>query len=408
MGSLKAQSDVNSIYSRFGIGDLNDQRMSAQTGLGGLSIGLRMPNTINMVNPASYTAIDTLSFLFDVGVMGKYTRYEASAMNTDHYHANFDHLNILFPVIQKRWASSFGLMPYSRTGYDVSTLGVPQPVIGVVDVYHKGSGNISELYWGHAFQYKWLSLGMNASFLFGNLDKINTVQYPIDDQAINTISTRSLTVRGFKVNFGLQAEKIFQGQHQVILGLTYAPAMKVGAYTSHLVEVGYSGAELADTLTYTESDRLHLKVPESMGVGLSYGYRKQWLVGVDYSTQRWQSGNVLTSDTLRNAHKFSAGIQFIPRNQETTAISTYFQRMHYRIGFSYATSYLQIQGHQPYESVFTAGLGLPSGSDRTLFNISYQYGTRGTNNGNLVKENFHILSFGVTLHDYWFIRRRFR
>ena len=63
MGSLKAQSDVNSIYSRFGIGDLNDQRMSAQTGLGGLSIGLRMPNTINMVNPASYTAIDTLSFL---------------------------------------------------------------------------------------------------------------------------------------------------------------------------------------------------------------------------------------------------------------------------------------------------------------------------------------------------------
>jgi hypothetical protein len=74
----KAQNNTNSPYSKFGIGDLANTSYGRNTAIGGTGIGIRDQFFLNLKNPASLTAIDTLSFLFETGVSGAYTSSSTS------------------------------------------------------------------------------------------------------------------------------------------------------------------------------------------------------------------------------------------------------------------------------------------------------------------------------------------
>ena len=62
------QNGINSPFSQFGIGELKTLYSHPYTGsMGGLAYTVRKNNIINFANPASYTAIDSNSFVFDMG-----------------------------------------------------------------------------------------------------------------------------------------------------------------------------------------------------------------------------------------------------------------------------------------------------------------------------------------------------
>ena len=65
---LMAQNNTNSPYTRFGYGDLGERSFGAGRAMGGVGYGLRSPKQINPMNPASYSCMDSLTFLFDFGV----------------------------------------------------------------------------------------------------------------------------------------------------------------------------------------------------------------------------------------------------------------------------------------------------------------------------------------------------
>ena len=67
MSSL-AQNNTNSPYSRYGYGILEDNAVGANRGMGGVGYGFQSGRQINIKNPASYAAMDSLTFLFDIGV----------------------------------------------------------------------------------------------------------------------------------------------------------------------------------------------------------------------------------------------------------------------------------------------------------------------------------------------------
>ena len=67
-GAAIAQNNTNSPYTRYGYGDLSDQSFGNSKAMGGIAFGLRDGAQINPLNPASYTAIDSLTFLFEGGV----------------------------------------------------------------------------------------------------------------------------------------------------------------------------------------------------------------------------------------------------------------------------------------------------------------------------------------------------
>ena len=70
-GSLLAQNQINSPYSRFGIGDLQSNILSEYAAMGGSSIGSYNPNIVNLYNPASYSAFRANSFIYSTRVIDK-------------------------------------------------------------------------------------------------------------------------------------------------------------------------------------------------------------------------------------------------------------------------------------------------------------------------------------------------
>ena len=68
-GTAIAQNNTNSPYTRYGYGDLSDQSFGNSKAMGGIAFGLRDGAQINPTNPASYTAIDSLTFLFEGGFL---------------------------------------------------------------------------------------------------------------------------------------------------------------------------------------------------------------------------------------------------------------------------------------------------------------------------------------------------
>lgn len=67
--SIMAQTNgSNSPYSRYGFGLLGDGGNAFNKGMAGTAYGMHNGKELNTKNPASYAAIDSLTFLFDLGL----------------------------------------------------------------------------------------------------------------------------------------------------------------------------------------------------------------------------------------------------------------------------------------------------------------------------------------------------
>ena len=161
--------------------------------MGGVGIALRDNNHINYLNPASYTAQDSMSFLFDFGIMGNYFYSETSLENDQYYGMNMDHLAMSFPIT--KWLSaSVGVLPYSKVGYSIKEDDY-DPNIGFIDYLYKGNGGINQLYLGMAVEfYDRLSLGVNFKYLFGSIDLTRSVSFPLDrERSFTSITSPART-----------------------------------------------------------------------------------------------------------------------------------------------------------------------------------------------------------------------
>lgn len=116
------QNNTNSPYTRFGYGDLNDNNSGEQRAMGGVAIGMRNKGSINVVNPASYSTVDSLTFTFDLGVSALGTRFTDPSGNKTSFNSNIDYLTMLIPL-GRRLGFSAGLEPYSFSGYDFYSTG---------------------------------------------------------------------------------------------------------------------------------------------------------------------------------------------------------------------------------------------------------------------------------------------
>ena len=66
--AASGQKQINSPYARFNIGNLEPAASFKSLGMGGIGIGMKSNSSIYFANPASYSSIDTNSFIFDFGL----------------------------------------------------------------------------------------------------------------------------------------------------------------------------------------------------------------------------------------------------------------------------------------------------------------------------------------------------
>ena len=118
-GLTIAQTSTNSPYTRYGFGSLADQGFGNSKAMGGIAYGLRNGYQINASNPASYTAVDSLTFLFDAGMTLQNANFKEGNIKTNAKNSSFDYLAMQFRL-WKRMGMAVGFLPFSTVGYSLS------------------------------------------------------------------------------------------------------------------------------------------------------------------------------------------------------------------------------------------------------------------------------------------------
>ena len=396
---VQAQYTLNSPYSKYGFGDLNTSGLSFNRGLGGTGIAFRETNTINYLNPASYTSQDSMSFIWDFGMIGNSktssTTSSSMSMNT----MNFDHLTFSFPVTRKYFVS-VGVLPYSKVGYKLFEEAYASDSSKYISQY-EGSGNLNQLYFGHAVSLlkKQMSIGLNVQYLFGSIEHKNTVTFPID--VLGSALAQNAKLSGWNFVLGIQGKIKASENLQIILGATYQTPTSFSGDFNKTVYNNNGKSIYADSLP------ADYKIPARLGLGMSVQIKDKILAGIDYTMQDWSKARLMSSygNTLKASNRLGGGIQVIPNKDSYV---NYFSRVRYRVGAYYESSYIKINNNDINDYGLTVGLGLPFKRTNTMFNMALEYGVRGTTSNDLIRENYYRITMSVSLYDFWFIKRKYQ
>ena len=404
-GMAIAQNNTNSPYTRYGYGDLSDQSFGNSKAMGGIAFGLRDGAQINPLNPASYTAIDSLTFLFEGGVSLQNMNISGSGVKLNAKNSSFDYLAMQFRL-HPRIAMSIGLLPFSNVGYSVSDSKVDNGVSQTRSF--TGDGGLHQLYGGIGVKVlKNLSLGVNASYFWGDITRTRTIIYPATSESYSYIQQMGVSISDYKLDFGTQYTLDFNKKHSMTIGAVFSPKHKLNNDYTVTTQVSTTNSNNLDAT---------LELPNTFGVGFTYNYDKRLTVGADYSLQQWSKTKfgVNTSDdavredfnetyTYCNRHNVSVGAEYIPNLMGRS----YLSHIKYRLGAYYTTPYYKIGGKEATrEYGVTAGFGLPVPRSRSILSISGQFVRISGQESAFVNENIFRVSIGLTFNERWFFKRR--
>jgi hypothetical protein len=411
LGSILQAQKINSPYSRYGLGKLSGENINTPIkAMGGISIGYASPQVINPGNPASYAVFDSTAFLFQVGLFGNITTHKTLYQSESSNFATLNYIFIGFPVT-KWWRSALGILPFSKLGYDVKVV-VPLEYFSNVTNDISGDGGLNRFFWGNAFKLtENLRLGIDATYLFGQAKRSSVLSFPDSVLILRTNAESKSRGSDFIFDYGLQYDLHLKNERLLTLGLIYSNTFYLKAKQEYIVYTTSGGygtnvPVIKDTVLYQPEEKGLVILPDRVGAGFTLQQPGEWLIGADFEWQNWERFESFgRRDSLDNAWRVSLGGQFIPNH---SSISPLPLRMSYRVGFRYENSYLNLFGNEINEYGISFGFGFPMKKSRTTLDLTFEFGSRGTTNDNLIKENFVNVTFGVAIFEHWFHKRKYR
>ncbi len=420
--SLHAQAF--SPYSRFGLGYMPLDIMSATRAMGDISAGYSSSFHINHANPASYADLGLTTF--EVGA-----NTDAGTINTkdsvyNGVNGSVSHVAIGIPLIRGKWGMSFGLLPFSFVNYNFTNSQ------GDTNQVYSGKGSLYQVYLGTAYKIKDFSIGINAGYLFGNVNYSRGYVFSDSIQAYNIQNLSTTRVNGFIYNIGLQYRKR-------ILKKTPQNALKsdvfftIGAQGTTNVKLNtrvssmwqrYTGTDpqvVIDTpLNY--ADKIgKITLPFNFSTGFTIGNENWWLVGADFKYSGWSQFSNYQSAlppgdnwSFGNSWRAMIGAGIVPDYDS----KKFFSRIQYKVGGYYGKSELiyrasaDAAGTHLSEYGATFGVSVPIlinpiYREAAHFHFSADIGARTPGISGLISENYYRFNFGFTLNNVWFIKRKF-
>lgn len=391
-------------YSSYGIGSINHLSNGVLDGMGSVSYAMQNPYYINFRNPASYAAFDSLSFIADAAASIYYSKLSQKGINQKNSYAKPVYLAIGLPVT-RHWRTSAGIKSFSTVGYDIETSKII-PNIGEVNYTYSGDGGLFQLYWGNAFKIcKGLSIGLNASYLFGSIFASSNAEFN-SNTILNSYIKDAYLVDGIYLEGGLQYFFNIGEKHKIGLGAVYSNTAYIWAKEKLLINA-YSGGFIStstyDTVLHKDDIRGRLNIPQSVGAGLSYSYNDKLTIAGDVTWQNWANFKFMKPcDSLQNTILASLGAQFIPDPNS----NKFFKKMAFRIGGRYSTGELMLRNKPISEFGVCLGVGVPITTFNThsSLNILFEYGRTGTLVNDLIRQDYFRFSFCFTLQERWYQR----
>lgn len=399
-----AQNEISNPYSKYGYGLPSNVTSGAYDAMGKVGYAMQHPHLINFKNPASYVAFDSLSFIADAAFSIYSSTLKTSDVTQKTTFARPSYITIGLPLT-RHWRTSAGILPFSNLGYNIADSKLLYDNVTATYNY-KGSGGLLQLYWGNAFKIcKGLSIGLNASYLFGRLNYTKSAEFD-GSYFFHTMVDNTTQVDGLYLSGGIQYFATVKGIHTIGFGLVYENSAFIKT-RNRILTYNYEGtgtsASLNDTMAYSEN-KGKMQTPQTLGGGFSYQYRDKWLVTADVTWQDWAhyylNGN--NSGTLQDAITISAGLQYVPNSASTN----YLNKIRFRAGFRYCTGQIYVNDRSINDFSVSVGLGFPLKlyNNNSSMGILFEYGQMGTLQNELLRENYFRFSLHFTLQEKWYQR----
>lgn len=396
-GTLRAQNGTMSPYSRYGYGILRDNATSAQRSMGGTGYAMQSGRQINAMNPASYAAIDSLTFLFDMGVDLTSLWSEENGRREQDWGGGLDYITMQVPV-GRYMGASLGLVPFASTGYSFGS------AIDNGSVSRSGTGSINQLYLGWAGRpFKGFTVGAHIAYLFGS---VTNDLYAVTSSGSSSIFERQMSVSDWRTEFGVQYGFNINPSNRVTLGLVYAPQKGLRGKSYGIYYDTSVDKVQPDTVAGDHSLKGRYSLPETWGAGLAWNWRSRLLVEADFTYQPWSKAKYAAvqdfeQTRMANRYKGALGFQYTPDPR-----GNYGQRIQYRLGGYYDRGYVMIGDNHTRDIGLTMGMGLPVPGYKSVVNIGFEWRNRRCTPNPLIKENYLNITVGINFNEMWFRKNK--
>lgn len=393
-------------YSRLGFGILSDNATGIQRSMGGVGIAMQNGRQINVMNPASYSQVDSLTFLWDIGLDVTNSWSKEGDKKGYNFGGGLDYITSEFRLA-KNLGAAIGVVPFSSVGY---TFG------GDIDNgadARTGEGGFAELFAGLGYQpFKGLSIGANFSYLFGSTTNATSVSATSVTQF-----TRSIDVKDWNMRVGLQYAFKPSRKSTVVIGATYSPKKTMhGNALGKMADINQDVIIINNqtVVVYDTVSNMNLKgnyeLPTTIGAGISYTYDNRLNFELDYLYQQWSKAKYTPinyfedPDTKWNDRwKVAAGLSYLPNPR-----GSYLKRTTYRMGAFYNNDYMNVNGNDVRDYGVTLGCSFPALGSKTLVNVGVEWKHRYTAPTNLIKEDYLNVTVSVNFNEMWFWKNKIR
>lgn len=424
--SITAMAQVGgtlSSYSRFGLGIPGDNSTSFNKSMGGA--GLALPsqgNHLNIQNPASYSSIDSVSFIMDAGMSLSLGQMSQGNESIRLRCAQLDYVAIAFRMY-RHLGFSAGFMPFTNIGYSFSAT-EKRPIrdqqtfeeIRSNSTY-SGNGGIHQAFVGLGYTpFLGFSFGVNAHLLWGNFTNNMEQRFYANNTSSNNFSGLNLIQTSemltYRIQAGLQYIYIPQPDDRICFGATASLGHDTNGTSIMLAYASSADGDLTpDTLSNAFS------IPYSFGGGISWEHAGKLTLAADFHYDMWgdchapqmyttSTGDYRlksSQDMYQNRYKINFGGEYTP---DRMAPHSYLKRVSYRAGMYYSSPYLRVNGlNGPSEIGVSIGAALPISNrinNRSVFNLGLQWVRRSA--VSLPTENYVMLSLGMTFSERWFMK----
>ncbi len=407
--TVSGQKLINSPYSRFNIGLLEPAGSFRSISMGGIGTGIRDNSSIYYMNPASYSSIDTNSFVFDFGLdygMNFLTEGSSSHFSDD---MNFDHLMFGFPIF-KGMGVSIGITPFSNGYYKISnevTELDPEydEETGEYTEIHLGEGGYSRLFFGAGLNItRYLSVGANMTVILGEISRTNQIVFSDYYYVFHNSNSERLHLSGINLEYGAQFFMPIGDDFFVNAGISLTPGTNYKSDYENLIYL-FSAYGSVDTLSYT-TDASKAFIPGTLRTGISFGKKNILTVGFDYNETKWSKANINgTGGLYTDTRSYKFGIEYIPDKYSNYS---YIKRVEYRLGAHLENNYVKINGEQLKEYGISIGFGIPMRRSLSKTNIFIDYTKRyGSDISVLHSEELITIGLSLNLYDFWFLKPKY-
>jgi len=401
--TVYGQDNTGTPYSLYGYG-MQLENAGPYTAMGGVAAAMRDRHNINYLNPASYTALDSNRFYFQFGITGEYADISTHKEHASYRVAQNSAVNMAFRIYDRLYGS-LGFTEKSDIGYDLLyTQLVPGSNTAYFNQNIQGEGGLNDIYLGLAWRFKNLSVGVNLSYVFGKIEKRQTLEAMLSNSYIIRTSENN-RVHDVLFQPGLQYTLKLSPKSVLNLGTAFNFTQRLHAkkeFQSYIINSGTGSNNILDDKTLRQG---YIKYPFRIIGGFDYAYKNKWNVAGDYTFQKMSEYEEFgKNQELKDYHKASMGISWLPEEYGRF----WWQRNKYMIGTYFVQSSVFIKETHINTYALTLGTQMPfmTRNGELLLGLSVDLGIRGTENKGLIQEKFAKLRVSIAFKEGWFMKRK--